>query len=662
MFLYFFQQTQILDLSNNFFDTIPEGLSGIPYLEKLNFSGNKIRTISSTALTGLTSLVTLDLSKNSISKWEDISASTFLLPATSLKKLYLSKNPLSDFSYPKSNQILVSNSLEELYLNKCNITDIYGKSPIYGLAQLRNLSMTHNPIKTLQRLVSKTLSFLDLSHCELTYIGHEELNYLPSLWYLKMSHNYRFSLNDVDVITSESLRKIDLSYCNMDKASLSGFHNLEEANLRGNMFRRLMSGDFTNNVNLVTLDLSSNAIAFIHKNAFEGLTALKTLNLSVNVIPTINEETFLKTPNLTVLYLSRNYISSVGSLKSKSVLLVDMSSCEVQIIDSNSLEGLSSILEINLSKNLISALPNALFSNSLQRLDLSFNRLSSIDNYTFSLLPELTTLYLSENRFTQTFKSYNFVQNSKLTSITLNDNTWRCDCTDEDMKYFFQYLSDEPPKVWQTNQLICHTPSNLSGRSWLEACYFTWYPEVSSLSPNQRAYTVVLMVIAGFFVTCFIILLIRHGIKMKERALEQEREREAEAARDRLREARMRREQLQQINAPDPRDTVSPPSYAEALLMPKLAGSFHSLSGVGVSQDLEKKPRRRARRRTRSSGDLLNEEKNSSRIRHRRCRSRTDRSEDPDSETPTEESRLTTHRSDGNIVASCVVQMHESDF
>ncbi|KAJ8735400.1 hypothetical protein PYW07_007020 [Mythimna separata] len=86
-------------------------------------------------------------------------------------------------------------------------------------------------------------------------------------------------------------------------------------------------------------------------------------------------------------------------------------------------------------------------------------------------------------------------------------------------------------------------------------------------------------------------------------ALQAERERQVEEARDRLRQLRMRAEQEALCNTPDPRDLIAPPSYDEALSMPKVSASCHSLNETGTG----KTKRKRGRRKTKSSGDLLEE-------------------------------------------------------
>ncbi|XP_077289332.1 uncharacterized protein LOC143913424 isoform X2 [Arctopsyche grandis] len=590
-----------LDLSNNLFTSIPPEIESFTKLEKLNMSGNRIEKIGKNSLSNLRQLKVLDLSKNYIESWENIKPNEILEPAIDLRKLILSHNHLKTFSNLNETEYLVSNTLETLELSDCGIVSIGKTMPIKRLNNLKRLILSNNPLRWIVPFVSPTLEFLDVSHCAISYLSPDFFNYLPLLTNMDISNNYRLILRKDNYLSSISLKYFDLSFCNMDGVNLHGLPNLEIVLLRGNMIRILPSGAFNNNSRLEYLDLSSNAIGIVHQNAFQGLNSLKQLNLSINLIPDLHDDVFLPMSNLTELIISRNYLSNINRIRSTSIVSLDLSLCELQFLEYDAFQYISSLLDLNLSRNLISYIPN-LKSKSLQTLDLSYNRLSIIDNMTFQSLPELTTLHLSGNRFTSTWRTSYFSKNNKILEISLHDNMWRCDCYDEEMKLFFQYLINQPPKVWDINTLTCHSPSNVSGDIWLKACHQSWYPSI--VTQNGKAVNFLLVILGAFFL-CFIVLfMVRRTMRKRVVEEEVERQRITTQERERIREIQMRREQEEQRNAPDPRDLISPPSYNEALLMPKLDGSFHSLSDLNTSQ---KKQKKRARRRTRSSGDLLEE-------------------------------------------------------
>ena len=329
---------------------------------------------------------------------------------------------------------------------------------------------------------------------------------------------------------------------------------------------------------------------------------LRYIDLSWNEIGDIPEQSFLETPSLTQVKLARNYLNKVGHLKSNSITILDMSSCEISVIGKDSFEGLPSLVDINLSHNLLSHIPDSISSNTLKYLNLNYNRLSSLNNYTLFMLPRLISLSVIGNRFTNIWNKSYFESNPYLERLDLADNMWRCDCTDDNMYDFYEFVTLEPNKKEESFNLICNSPINLIGQTWLEACYFTWNPSEKSGSPDSLIWFIIVMVI-GLSLCLLLVNTVKRSMNRRLAALQAERERQVEEARDRLRQMRIRAEQEALCNTPDPRDLIAPPTYDEALSMPKLNVSCHSLNETTSG----KTKRRRGRRKTKSSGDLLEE-------------------------------------------------------
>lgn len=589
-----------LNISSNEIEDYPEKLKEFTNLIQLDLSSNLLTTLPQDALENLTNLESLDLSRNLFQNWHDLNPNELLVPAEKLKTLDLSHNKLNTLANLEINELLISSSLEILILENCNINLIQGISSIKGLSALRILKLNHNPIRRIQSLISPTLRSLEISHAQLAYIQHNELRYLPSLIHLQLSHNNRLQFS-TQTLKSDSLRYLDVSYCNLMHHGLGGFPNIRKVVLSHNMIRYLSSKEFTNNTKLEYLDLANNNIGSITRDTFYDLKLLKFLDLSWNELAIIPEETLLQMPSLTQINLSRNYFTRVGYLKSMSLTVLDMSSCEIVLFGKASLEGLSSLVDLDLSRNLISTLPDSISSGTLRHLNLNYNRIGTINNHTFIMLPRLTTLSVTGNRFTTIWSRSFFSENPYLDRLDLDDNLWRCDCSKE-MYDFFEFITLEPNKKEEVYNLRCSSPKTVIDMSWFEACYFTWYP--SEQTPNfDSLMWFILFMIIGLSLCFVLVTIIRKSMKRRFRAIQAERERQVEEARERLRQLRIRAEQEAQCNAPDPRDLVSPPSYDEALTMPKLSSSTYSLNETGSG----KSRRRRGRRKTKSSGDLLEE-------------------------------------------------------
>lgn len=486
----------MLDLSNNLFTTVPPQLENFEFLQYLDLSENRIQRLKSNSLRGLINLGMLNLSKNNISSWLAINPRTLLEPAVSLRELSLAHNPLTSFTTNDENLLLVSNTLQLLDLSYCKITKVSGSQVLQGMKDLKHLILAGNQIRSISDLVSDTLLTLDLSNNRLTSLQPTMLVGMSSLQTINLSKNHRISLHNKqdEFVSSVSLRKIDLSYCNMDNIELEGFPALTTVNLRANMIRQLDAESFLNSRMIETLDLSQNSINSINVNTFAKLKHLKSLNLSFNMIPKIERDTFKENELLTKLDLSRNYISRFNRITAPYLTLLNMTWCEIMTIDPDALTGFHELTTLDLSNNLIIDLPDTLALDNLQNLDLSMNRMTTIRNSTFSGFPEITKINLSGNRFTTALRVEHFDGNPYLSDLALGDNPWLCNCMD--ILAFYNFVTDPPMKVWEKSTLRCQSPENAAGKSWESFCYFTWYPQ-SSMGTTEKVWTFFMVSVIG---------------------------------------------------------------------------------------------------------------------------------------------------------------------
>lgn len=605
-----FFQVKKINLSTNEISKFPDNINRYTKLITLDLSGNRLKELPGNALQNLSSLEVLNLAKNSFDSWLNLSPNELLKPAINLKTLDLSNNKFRTLGNLAKQELLISQSLGTLILEHCEITTIHGRSPLAELSNIKVLKLNYNPLTKIQNLSSATLKSLYLSNCALSTLYHSEFANLPSLVYLKLSFNYQLELPKSNIVFSNSIRILDISYCKVIYPNIQGFPNLRKALFNHNMIRSLGSNEFLNNTKLEYLDLSYNNIGSLRIDTFRGLGLLKSLNLSWNEIAEIPEDSLLPMPSLTHIKLARNYLTKVGHLKSTSLMELDMSYCEISVIGKDSLEGLPSLVKLILSNNLIAHIPDSLSSNTLKLLNLNYNRISSVSNYTFFMLPQLMTLGVIGNRFTSIWNRSYFEFNPFLDKLYLSDNMWRCECRDANMFDFYEYVTLEPNKKEESYNLKCNSPPSVVGQSWFEACYFIWNPSEKSSSPDNLIWFIIAM-ITGLALCLLVVNSIRMSMKRRLNAIQAERQRQVEEARDRLRQLRIRAEQEALINTPDPRDLIAPPSYDEALSMPKLNVSTHSLNETGAGRSRKKK----GRRKTKSSGDLLEETERNGNIR-----------------------------------------------
>lgn len=457
----------MLDLSNNDFTAIPPQLASFEFLQYLDISENKISRLKPNSLQGLGALRMLNLSKNNISSWTSINPRTLLLPAVSLTELSLAENPITSFSTNDENLLLVSNSLRMLDLSNCKITKVNGQQVLQGMKELKQLILHGNQLRSVSDLISDSLTTLDLSNNRLTNLLPNVLTNLPALTYIDLSRNHRISLQTKqgEYVQSESLKRIDLSFCNMDNIELEGFPALITAILKGNMIRQLTRESFINTQMIEHLDLSANSVNSVDVNTFKKLKHLKTLNLSFNMIPKLERDTLKENELLVKLDLSRNFINRFNRITAPSLTHLNLTWCQIMTIDADALTGMPEIVDIDLSSNLITDIPDTLSSDTLQVLDLSMNRLTSIRNQTFAGFPEITRINLSGNRFTTPFRKEFFAENAYLGDLYLSDNPWLCNC--HELFVFYMFVTDAPAKVWGKSTLRCQSPEDVAGRTWV---------------------------------------------------------------------------------------------------------------------------------------------------------------------------------------------------
>lgn len=461
----------MLDLSNNQFTLIPTQLEALEFLQYLDMSENKISRLKANSLQGLVALRLLNLSKNNISSWSAINPRNLLEPAVSLTELSLAENPLTSFSTNDDSLLIISNSLRLLDLSHCKITKVTGQQVLQGMKELKHLNLAGNHIRSVSDLISDSLMTLDLSHNRLTNLLPNMLANLPALTHIDLSRNHRISLQNKqgEYVESTALKRIDLSFCNMDNIELEGFPALMTAILKGNMIRELTRDSFINTKMLENLDLSQNAVNTVDTNTFKKLKHLKTLNLSFNMISKIERETFKENELLMKLDLSRNTITRMNRITVPNLTHLNMTWCQIQTIDPDAISGLPELVDLDLSNNLINEIPDTLASENLQTLDLSMNRMITIRNATFLGFPDITKIDLSGNRFTIPFRKEFFADNLFLAELRLGDNPWLCNC--HDMYGFYLYVTDAPAKVWEKQTLRCQSPEEVSGRTWVSKAY-----------------------------------------------------------------------------------------------------------------------------------------------------------------------------------------------
>ncbi|KAL7390802.1 hypothetical protein ABVT39_028100 [Epinephelus coioides] len=347
---------QMLDLSRNQVQNLTqETLAYHTGFHHLNLHSNKIHFIQPGLFKDMTDLKVLDLSKNHLNVFALSKINTG--PLTAVESLDLSSNGL----YTGMSDYFLADSplLANLSLSSNSITKI-AQNTFSGSSSLRKISLHNNVI------------------LEIEDGAFDSLDHLTEL---------DLSKNSITCIT-------DFNLC-----------NLKVLNLSKNSMELFQSTTSTRPYKLLTLDLSENKMPYFpllpRNNVLEYLDVSRNHLQSVNVTGDPEKQTNVYFSRLRYLDMSYNQLKSIPES-----FFYCMASLEVLNVSNNCIssfsitnEGLLQTVKIiNLSYNSLQSLifgENAL--QSLEKLFLNGNDLTTLDHQIFQRLPSIKHLQLQQN-------------------------------------------------------------------------------------------------------------------------------------------------------------------------------------------------------------------------------------------------------------------------
>ncbi|XP_055625655.1 kinesin-related protein 4 isoform X4 [Toxorhynchites rutilus septentrionalis] len=174
----------------------------------------------------------------------------------------------------------------------------------------------------------------------------------------------------------------------------------------------VLSAEFFKQIGLshvVSIKISNCTIEYINQFAFAGLDDLYSVNLTNSGIDMLHPDTFAKNTKLRLLTLSGNDLSAMQSvnyntpytdymLKAPSIEELDISKCNLQALQSTAFNELKNIIYINLSDNKLKTLPETIFEKveTIEELDLSMNNITELPKNIFNKT-SLAILHLKYN-------------------------------------------------------------------------------------------------------------------------------------------------------------------------------------------------------------------------------------------------------------------------
>ncbi|XP_065205542.1 toll-like receptor 3 [Planococcus citri] len=225
---------------------------------------------------------------------------------------------------------------------------------------------------------------------------------------------------------------------------LSKLYSVIVLNLSENNFEDLPEHLFADMVKLEQLFLNGNSLRKLPAKIFKSLKNLKVLNLSRNRLLLMNEKPFLKPDSGTEINLIDNdfeYVPEEVVMKVvlnknhvrrmpakiftplKNLTSLDLSENKLSSLDKYIFRDLISLENLNLNGNNISDLSYSLFKSQthLKNLQLANNQLKNLTMGVFRKLKNLTTLNLSGNRLNDLTKPV-FSSLTRLENLQLANN------------------------------------------------------------------------------------------------------------------------------------------------------------------------------------------------------------------------------------------------
>jgi Leucine-rich repeat (LRR) protein len=467
-----------LDLAFNKIQTLLCNMfQGLVRLRTLTLFENRIHTIKPGAFRGLVRLEHLDMRKNRI----NILIRDTFIDLVNLRILYLEENNIHTLDEHAFRGL---RCLKVLIVSDNNITTVKNGT-FYDLERVDNLNLGNN--KDLDLLtgalrgvqVLKTIGLTVRRGTDLTAGAGNVLKGL--LENVQIAQEFRVTgintilqpgmftgLNLISLYLSDN----DITFIQPD--TFVGISSLRILVINKSKVQKILLGSFRHLSDLTELHLGINKIKFLKPGLFQGLTNLEVLNLISNKISTLNEGVFgavceehIHNPCRYVTHLPRDMWSlhhnSTCNMSHALTSLrhLDLSLNKITFIHPHTFIHNVQLEKVILRGNLVLTLQtNFLYIPSLLILDISDCNVSELPTDCFKCTPNLLELDVSFNRI-ETINVEVLKQIRDLEVLYMFGNPLVCDCQ---LKDIFNWIII---KDIGTDENILDMPCSDIDDSWL---------------------------------------------------------------------------------------------------------------------------------------------------------------------------------------------------
>lgn len=349
---------QELDISNcNMKYITANTFKYMPALMYLNVAGNHIYDMDPDVFKKLLDLEELDLSDNDIKSLPvDIFSDN-----TELATLHIQKNPIDSVYGLQISDLLTLNA------GQTHIKFV-GPSMFNGMKYIANLNLSGNGIEKIHnqafhKLVE--LNYLDLSYNNLDFISNILIKENIELEIFKISNNQKLKHLPKDGFICSAdqfnIYYFDASNCGLEEIydnSLSTFTVLTQINLSGNAIKTINRQVFEPLTRIVEINLADNQLTSLDNKVFAKNKELGKLILRGNPLKAISAEVFLSTPALRSLDVSHAHLTSLWKDDKNrpttflnSLNYLNISFNRINIVKQNELQTLNKLRTLDITNN-----------------------------------------------------------------------------------------------------------------------------------------------------------------------------------------------------------------------------------------------------------------------------------------------------------------------
>ncbi|XP_075042156.1 toll-like receptor 4 [Mixophyes fleayi] len=477
-------------------------LGQLTLLQELNAARNLLKTLHVPSF--LFSLHTLDLRANQITEIKENDLVNLQNANISHLSLILSKNPIQHISPGAfrfiSLQILdLKGCFSNADIMKANLNALSGlRSGKLVIGHYRNsLNKIYFDNGLLKGLCGMDVEELTINGIYFTSSKPPFFDCIKNITFFRLINtNLEILLNS----SASNIEKLELKYCLIPRVPstfITKFIYLKEIRITDNRRLHDFYGDIRNLTKLELLDLSSNKLHLESccANIIYNVPVLQHLNFSFNIHIGLRS-VYLNMPHLRSLDLSHTKLEGVGQFPIFKLLgnltYLDLSHTSCHFLIHCSFCGLDSLEQLYISHTTFSAeilglvfqnltqlrildmsscslqhIPTETFAHLilLQVLDLSKNRLLEFKSSVLNPLIALTILDISANNFQGLSEDTTQIISQKISQnmakFNISQNPYDCSCSQQT---FLLWVREQNNRVLRFSELmVCKTPEYLHG-------------------------------------------------------------------------------------------------------------------------------------------------------------------------------------------------------